>query len=48
MVGQAVGAKAGEDAEGKVEAADKDEGRKPHGTGWDAEVGDDPKGSGRE
>jgi len=45
VVRQAVCAEAGKNAEGEVEAADKDEGGKAHEAGRDAEVGDDPKGS---
>jgi len=48
MVRQTGDTEACENTEGEVEAADKDEGGKAHGTGRDAEVGDNPEGSGSE
>lgn len=48
MVRQTAGMKASQNAEGKVETTDEDEGGKAHGAGRDAKVGDDPKGSGSE
>jgi hypothetical protein len=46
VIGQGVGAEAGEDAEGKVEAADVGSGDEVHEAGgWNAEVGDEPEGS---
>ena len=48
MVGEAGGAEAGEEAEGEVEAPDEELCRETHGAGGDAEVGDEPEGSGSE
>ncbi len=46
MVGEAVGAQAGEHAEGEVETADKDLRGDAHNAGRDAEFGDEPEASG--
>ena len=48
VVGEAGCAETGEDAEGEVEAADEELCRDTHGAGGDAEVGDEPEGSGGE
>jgi hypothetical protein len=46
VVGELGGAKAGEEAEGKVEGADDEFGGKMHGAVGNAEVGDEPECSG--
>ena len=48
VVGELRGSKTGEDAEAKIERADEEFCRKAEGTGRNAEVGDEPQGSGRE
>jgi hypothetical protein len=49
VVGEACNAEAGEEAEGQVEAADEELGDGAHRAGGgDAEVGDEPEGSGLE
>jgi hypothetical protein len=46
VVGEAGGAETGEEAEGEVEGADEELCGETHGARWDAEVGDQPEGSG--
>jgi hypothetical protein len=48
VVGEAGGAETGEEAEGEIEAADEELCRDTQGAGGDAEVGDEPEGSGSE
>jgi hypothetical protein len=48
VVGEAGSAETGEKAEGEVEAADEELCGETHGTRGDAEVGDEPEGSGIE
>ena len=48
VVGEVRGAETGEDAKGKVKAADVDARGKSQDAGGDAEVGDDPECSGPE
>src|SRR5215467_13962974 len=48
VVGQADGAEAGQDAKGKIEAADQELCGETHRSGRDAEVGDEPEGAWRE
>ena len=49
VVGEGSDAEVGEDAEDEVEGADVGAGDEAHGAGgWDAEVGDEPEGSGCE
>ncbi len=48
MIGEMGGAESGEEAEGEIEEADEGASGEAKGAGWNAEVGEDPKGSGGE
>jgi hypothetical protein len=48
VVGETGSAESGEEAEGEVEAADEELCGETHGARGDAEVGDEPEGSGSE
>jgi hypothetical protein len=48
VVGESGGAETCEETEGEIEAADEELCRETHGAGGNAEVGDEPEGSGSE